>query len=115
MIHVEERSRNDMRHDPRVDDGDEWIVVAGDHKCGLSDHAQEGQTAPACRCGELVVVAASWPETGVPVQYLFGPFGVRPHRSAVDLTGDAARVLRIAVSAGCHHPAQHVRAGGDHE
>ena len=103
------------RHDPGVDHRDDRVVVPGDDQRRLPDQPQERQAAPAGAGGQLVVVAAPRAEPRVGVQRPRGPLGVGAHRAAVDLPGDAARVLGVAVPPRGEHPGQHARVRRHHE
>ena len=70
---------------------------------------QERQAAPAGAGGQLVVVAAPRAQPGLGVQRPGGPLGIGAHRAAVDLPGDAAGVVGVAVPARGEHPGQHPR------
>ncbi len=57
---VEPRMWNQARHDPGIDWGDDWVVVAGQDQGRLRELMQPGQAGPAHACQQLPVV----PETG---------------------------------------------------
>src|ERR1700722_19143834 len=98
-VDVQVAARNQAVHNPGVGDRDDRVVVTGQDQGGRPQLGQEGQAGPARGGQQLVVVPPGGAEAGGGVQQVTGHDRVFPGAAAVELAGDAGRVVGVPVPA----------------
>jgi hypothetical protein len=84
-------------HDLGVGDRDDRVVVPRQDQRGRPQPGQKRQAGPGRARQQLVVVPPGRAEAGGGVQQVAGHDRIFPGAAAVELAGDAGRVVRVPV------------------
>jgi hypothetical protein len=98
VVHVQSRFPYQQVHQPRVDQRDDRVVVAGKDERVLAQQRQERHAGPAGGGGELVKVTARRADPVAVVHRRHDLLGIDSGQPAIEVAGDPLQVLAVKVT-----------------